>query len=316
MVSVGSIARFIKLEHSIYSLPFVFLGLMLGRHELGHTSLLPLVDTVLILIAAVGARGLAMTLNRLVDQRIDAANPRTAGRHLASGELSPRTAWIIAAVFLLMLVGAAAALNTVVLWLFPLPVVVFFVYPWLKRVTWGCHPWLGLALGLAPAAAWLAVTAAAAPDGLGWGALTDGVWWPQMFLLSLGVLGWVAGFDVIYALLDVGHDRQHGIHSLPADTSVRAAVRVALALHVMSLLCFVGAGLVGALGHWAWWVGVGVVGVMMGVEAWLVRGADETGERGSPDVVGVDMATVQKVFFQLNGGVGLVLLIGGAIALW
>ena len=315
MPSISSIARFIKLEHSIYSLPFIFLGLMLGRRELGHETLLPLRDTLLVLTAAVGARGLAMTLNRLIDRPLDAANPRTAGRHLATGELSVGVARAIATVFLVLLVVAAGLLNPVVLILTPVPVLVLWVYPWLKRLTWACHLWLGTALGLAPVAAWLAIVADPRPDGLAWGAISSGTWSPHILLCFLGVLTWVAGFDVIYALLDLRHDRRSGIHSLPADTSARTATRTALGLHMVSITCFALMGLTQPLDHWAWWVGTAIVAAMMGTEAWLVKGADEAGARDDPTVTGIEMATVQKVFFQLNGGVGLILALAGALAL-
>ena len=128
----------------------------------------PGMDLVWILLAAVGARGLAMALNRIIDRDIDAANPRTQGRHLASGSMSMRTAWTLAAVFLATLLISAGMLNKVALMMAWLPVLTFVVYPYMKRFTWGCHFWLGLCLGLAPAGAWVAIAA----DIHGWAAIT------------------------------------------------------------------------------------------------------------------------------------------------
>ena len=144
------IASFVKIEHTLFSLPFVFIGAYMA----GDPTVMQL---IWILVAAVGARGLAMGLNRIIDKDIDAANPRTAGRHLASGTMSMKTAWTLCAVFLAMLLLGAGMLNPLCLYLSPIPVLAFVVYPYLKRFTWLCHWWLGICLGLAPAGAWVAI---------------------------------------------------------------------------------------------------------------------------------------------------------------
>ena len=164
-MDVKQVLSFIKIEHTLFSLPFVLIGYMIALRQF---NIEPGMDLVWILFAAVGARGLAMALNRIIDRDIDAANPRTQGRHLASGDMSMRTAWTLAAVFLIMLLVSAGLLNRVALMMAWLPVLTFVIYPYMKRFTWGCHFWLGLCLGLAPAGAWVAIAA----DVHGWAAIT------------------------------------------------------------------------------------------------------------------------------------------------
>jgi 4-hydroxybenzoate polyprenyltransferase len=172
-MGVKQILEFVKIEHTLFSLPFVLIGYILAYNQFMHE--LPVsvlgwvrIDLAWILIAAVGARGLAMTLNRIIDRDVDAANPRTANRHLVSGDMSMKAAWNLSAIFLGMLLLGAWQLNEVALMMAWLPVLVFVIYPYTKRHTWLCHLWLGLCLGLAPAGAWVAVAA----DVHGWAAIT------------------------------------------------------------------------------------------------------------------------------------------------
>jgi 4-hydroxybenzoate polyprenyltransferase len=153
-MNLKQIAEFVKIEHTLFSLPFVLIGYIIAveQFQVGYG-----IDLLWILLAAVGARGLAMTLNRIIDRDIDAANPRTQGRHLASGAMSMQTAWILSAVFLIMLLVSAGLLNEVALMMAWLPVLAFVIYPYMKRFSWLCHFWLGLCLGLAPAGAWVAI---------------------------------------------------------------------------------------------------------------------------------------------------------------
>ncbi|MEC7722578.1 MAG: 4-hydroxybenzoate octaprenyltransferase, partial [Candidatus Thermoplasmatota archaeon] len=192
--------EFVKVEHTLFSLPFVLMGYVLALNQF---ELEPSLDLMWILLAAVGARGLAMALNRIIDRDIDAANPRTQNRHLASGSMSMQTAWILSAVFLAMLLISAGLLNRVALMMAWLPVLTFVVYPYMKRFTWLCHFWLGLCLGLAPAGAWVAMAA----DVHGWAAITDALWAPTVLPISLGVALWIAAFDINYARMDVESDR-------------------------------------------------------------------------------------------------------------
>jgi 4-hydroxybenzoate polyprenyltransferase len=201
----------------------------------------PGIDLVWILLAAIGARGLAMALNRIIDRDIDAANPRTQQRHLASGAMSLKTAWTLAAGFLAMLLISAGLLNEVALMMAWLPVLTFVVYPYLKRFTWLCHFWLGLCLGLAPAGAWVAIAA----DVHGWGAITGSLssgtellWAPTILPISIGVALWIAAFDINYARMDVESDREQGIHSFPSTFDDKATTRTTVQLSLLWFACF------------------------------------------------------------------------------
>ncbi len=230
------ILSFVKVEHTLFSLPFVFIGYVLAHNQFMHelSSQKFGIDILWILIAAVGARGLAMTLNRIIDRDIDAANPRTENRHLVSGAMSMNTAWTLSAIFLGMLLFGAWQLNEVALMMAWLPVLVFVIYPYTKRYTWLCHFWLGLCLALGPAGAWFAVTA----DVHGWGAITDFYWFPEVFFISLGVTFWIAAFDINYARMDVESDRESGIHSFPSRFSEAATTRTSVQLTLLWFACF------------------------------------------------------------------------------
>ena len=182
-----------------------------------------------------------MALNRIIDRDIDAANPRTQGRHLASGAMSLRTAWMLAAVFLAMLLISAGLLNEVALMMAWLPVLTFVIYPYMKRFTWGCHFWLGLCLGLAPAGAWVAIAA----DVHGWGAITgllpvgtEFLWAPTILPISIGVALWIAAFDINYARMDMESDREQGIHSFPSKFGDKATTRTTVQLSLLWFACF------------------------------------------------------------------------------
>lgn len=240
-MGLKEILEFVKIEHTLFSLPFVFIGAILGNITLQDVhgdiwfGIWPPIETLVwILVAAVGARGLAMGLNRIIDRDIDAENPRTEGRHLASGAMSLRTAWMLCALFTAMLVGGAWMLDPICLYLSPIPVTAFVAYPYLKRLTWGCHFWLGLCLGLAPSGAWLAVVS---PD-LGWESITNLLWWPTLFWTSLGVLLWIAAFDLQYARMDVDSDRANDIQSFPARFDERATIRTSVQLSLAWFGCF------------------------------------------------------------------------------
>ncbi len=239
------ILEFVKIEHTLFSLPFVLIGYILAHNQFVDNlpptefSWLTL-DLIWILLAAVGARGLAMALNRIIDREIDAANPRTSGRHLVSGKLTLNTAWILSAIFLGMLLFGAWQLNEVALMMAWLPVLVFVIYPYTKRYTWLCHLWLGLCLGLAPAGAWVAVAA----DFHGWEAITginggsNLLWYPTIFFISLGVALWITAFDINYARMDIESDRNNGINSFPARFSEETTTRTSVQLTLLWFACF------------------------------------------------------------------------------
>ena len=237
-MDVKQVLSFIKIEHTLFSLPFVLMGYMIAVRQFGVGDGF---DLLWILIAAVGARGLAMALNRIIDRDIDAANPRTQGRHLASGSMRMKTAWSLAAVFLAMLLISAGLLNRVALMMAWLPVLTFVIYPYMKRFTWGCHFWLGLCLGLAPAGAWVAIAA----DVHGWGAITgllsnrtEFLWAPTLLPISIGVALWIAAFDINYARMDVESDREQGIHSFPSTFGDRVTTRTTVQLSLLWFACF------------------------------------------------------------------------------
>jgi len=196
-------ARLVKIEHTVFALPFAYVGafLAVGGTPSGH-------DLLWITLAMVGARSLAMALNRLIDAGIDARNPRTAGRELPSGQLSVAQVAVFCAASLALFLVAVWELNPIVRWLWPIPVVGFVVYPYLKRFTWLCHFWLGAVDGLAPVGAWVAIT-----GRLPW----------QSWMLGAAVAFWVAGFDFFYALFDEEIDRREGLHSIVTRFGPRGA---------------------------------------------------------------------------------------------
>ncbi len=220
-LGLKEILGFIKIEHTLFSLPFVFIGALLAGGATWQ-------QLAWILVAAIGARGLAMSLNRIIDKEIDASNPRTASRHLPSGIMTMATAWSLSAIFLSMLLIGAWMLNEVALMMAWLPVACFFIYPYMKRKTWACHIWLGLCLGLAPAGAWLCIVG----GELGWTSITEGHWWPEIFLVSIAVGIWIAAFDIGYALMDIDSDRANNIHSFPAAFGPETTIRTGLVLTV------------------------------------------------------------------------------------
>ena len=265
------LARLVKIEHTIFALPFAYVGafLAVGRSPSAH-------DLLWITLAMVGARSLAMALNRLVDAGIDARNPRTAGRELPSGQLSVVQVLLFCAASLALFLLAVWQLAPRTHWLWPIPVASFVIYPYLKRWTWLCHFWLGAADGLAPVGAWVAIT-----NRLPW----------QSWTLGVAVALWVAGFDCFYALFDVDVDRAQGLRSIATRFGVRGAFAGARLSHVGTVACLVVAGLglpVGAL----YWIGVGVVAALLGYEHSLVTPRD--------------LRRLDAAFFTMNGVISVV----------
>jgi 4-hydroxybenzoate polyprenyltransferase len=259
-------ARLVKIEHTVFALPFAYVGafLAVGGTPSAH-------DLLWITLAMVGARSLAMALNRLIDVGIDARNPRTAGRELPSGQLSVAQVVVFCAASLALFLAAVWQLAPLTHVLWPIPVAGFVIYPYLKRFTWLCHLWLGAVDGLAAVGAWVAIT-----NHLPW----------QAWLLGAAVALWVAGFDFFYALFDADVDRAQGLHSVVTRFGVRGAFAAARLAHAGTIACLVGAGLgldVGAL----YWIGVGVVAALLAYEHSLVR----------PD----DLRRLDMAFFTMNG---------------
>ena len=216
---LGVYASFVRFEHTLFSLPLILAGVFSAPGPpLGATRWL------LIAIAAVGARTAAMALNRLIDRRLDALNPRTQGRELPAGRMKLGEAMALLLASAAAYLGACAALGPWFLRVSAIPLLVFAGYPWLKRFTPLCHFGVGLALALAPLAGY-----AAAHPGLEHP-------WPALWL-ALFALAWVSGFDIIYATLDEEFDRAHGVHSMVAWLGRRAALQVSAVLHLVAFAC-------------------------------------------------------------------------------
>jgi 4-hydroxybenzoate polyprenyltransferase len=227
----------------------------------------------------VGGRSLAMGLNRLIDAEIDARNPRTAGRELPTGRLATRQVVVFCALAFALYLVSCFQLDPIVRWLWPIPVVGFVVYPYLKRFTWLSHLWLGVVDGLAPVGGWVAVT-----GELPW----------EAWALGGAVAFWIAGFDCFYSLFDRDLDLQQGLHSVSVRFGVEGAFRAARLFHVatVALLAAVGIGL--ELGWW-YWLGVIVVAALLAYEHLLV----------SPR----DLRRLDAAFFTVNGAISLVFLV-------
>jgi 4-hydroxybenzoate polyprenyltransferase len=266
-------ASLVKIEHTVFALPFAYIGALLAVDGIPSAH-----DLLWVTAAMVGARSLAMALNRLIDAEIDARNPRTAGRELPTGSLSRVQVTFFSAAALALYLVAAFQLDPIVRWLWPIPLVGFVVYPYLKRWTWLCHLWLGVVDGLAPVGAWVAVT-----GELPW----------ESWALGGAVACWVAGFDLFYSLFDLEVDRAQGLHSVATRFGARGAFVGARLLHLATvvLLAAAGAGLgVGV----AYWLGVAAVTALLAYEHALVR----------PD----DLRRLNAAFFTVNGVIALVFL--------
>jgi 4-hydroxybenzoate polyprenyltransferase len=275
-----AVLAMIKIEHTLFALPFAFLGMLLAAGGI------PPWRTVLwIVVAMVGARSAAMAFNRLADRRIDAENPRTATRALPAGQLTPAFVALFVAGSAALLVFAAWRLNPLAFALSPVALGVIFLYSYTKRFTALCHLVLGLALSGAPLGAWIAVRGdvAAAP-----------------VVLSGAVLLWVAGFDVLYALQDVAFDRAHGLHSIPARLGVRGALVASALLHLgtLALLVLLPSVYAPGLGG-GYWVGVAGCVALLAWQHWVVR----------PD----DLSRLDAAFFTANGVLAVWLFLATAV---
>jgi 4-hydroxybenzoate polyprenyltransferase len=220
---VPALLGLVRFAHTIFALPFALAGAFLARNEIPGAARLGW-----ILLAMVGARSLAMALNRLVDARIDALNPRTAGREIPTGRLTRTQVVLFAVVSLAALLVAVSQLPEITWYLWPIPVAGFVIYPYTKRFTWACHLVLGLVIGIAPLGGWIAVTGefALAP-----------------VLLALAVAAWIAGFDVIYALLDIEFDRVNAVRSIPARFGPARSLWITRGLHTLAIGLLFAAGI-------------------------------------------------------------------------
>ncbi|MGC1975394.1 MAG: UbiA-like polyprenyltransferase [Candidatus Sulfotelmatobacter sp.] len=261
----------IKWEHSIFALPFALCGAMLAA------SGLPTAHQLLwIVIAMLAARSAAMAFNRLADAAIDAANPRTTSRALPAGHLSPAFVATFVIISCAIFILAAAQLNLLTLWLSPIALAVLLLYSYTKRFTRWSHLVLGFALGMAPAAAWIAVR----------GSLD-----PRILILTAAVTFWVAGFDILYACQDFEFDRHAGLHSIPRHLGIPRALWIARAFHLIMLLLLIALLPAFALGKLAV-AGVVAVALLLAYEHSLV----------SPR----DLTKLNAAFFTMNGVISVV----------
>ena len=262
----------IKIEHTVFALPFAFLGMMLAAEGWPPW---PVVGWIV--AAMVGARSAAMGFNRLVDRTIDAKNPRTARRALPAGLLGAGAVRVFIAASLALLVVAAWRLSPLALALSPVAIAIVLLYSYTKRFTAASHLVLGLGLAGAPLGAWIAVRGEVAPAA---------------FVLALVVATWVAGFDVLYALQDERFDREHGLHSIPVRFGVRGALVLSATLHAVMLGALAVLPLLyrGRLGA-GYTVGLGGCVALLVYQHWVVRPRD--------------LSRLDAAFFQANGALAL-----------
>ena len=270
---VRRFASLVKFEHSIFALPFAYSAAFLAEMRVpGFWRMF------WITVAMVAARSLAMALNRLIDQEIDARNPRTAGRELPTGRLRRWQVWVFTGVALGVLIGATFGLPVITRYLWPVAVVPMVIYPFTKRWTWLCHLVLGVAIGLGPVGAWVAVTGT-----IPWEAL----------VLGAGVALWIAGFDVIYAFMDITVDREQGLHSIPADVGENAGLWSTRIFHLLAVALLALTGVVQGT-SFVYYLGVAICALLLSYENWLMRKAD--------------LEKVGVAFMTMNGIISVVFL--------
>jgi len=281
--SVRVWGEMVKFSHSVFALPFAAMSAFLAGRNIEGRGWPFLTQLVLMVVCMVSARSVAMTFNRIVDAEIDARNPRTADRPLPAGKLTRTAAHLMLAfavtIFALGCLGFFLFYGNTWPILLSGPVVLYLcLYSYAKRVTRWSHFILGSAIAFSPVAAWLAIH----PESVGWEAV----------LLMVSVTGWIAGFDIIYACLDLDFDRREGLHSLPANIGPAAALLIARMCHVVTVACWVALGIVSGLG-WIYAVGVTLAAILLAVENTLVRPGD--------------YRRVNLAFFTFNGVISVLL---------
>jgi len=272
-----TLLEMIKFSHTIFAFPFALMGATLASLVSGAP---PSAGQVLwICVAMVGARSAAMGLNRIIDAKIDAGNPRTASRHIPAGKITRAEAWLFVGVSTAILLWAAWMLNPLCLMLAPVALALFVLYAYCKRFTFLAHVVLGVCLAGAPIGAWIA--------------LRGDLQWPVV-ALGLAVLFWVAGFDIFYALQDLDFDRQKGLHSIPVRLGVRNAILLGKVFHgvMVGLLAILPLGV--PLG-WIYYLGLFVVCLLIAYEHRLVH----------PD----DLSRLDAAFFNMNGYISVTIFL-------
>ncbi len=271
----------IKFEHTVFALPFAYIAMVLAAGGWPGWRI-----ALWVTLAMVGARTLAMSVNRLADRLIDARNPRTANRHLPRGLLKPREVGAWAAASTVLFLVSAWQLNPLCLKLAPLAVFFLVGYHYTKRFTWTSHWILGFTDGIAATGGWIAVREAFELPA---------------FLLWFAVTVWIAGFDLIYACQDVEFDRAEGLHSVPARFGIPAALALARVCHALTALALAAVGAVMGLG-WAYWIGWLAVAGLLAYEHTLV----------SP----TDLSRLDAAFFNINGYIAVIVFVSTVAGLW
>lgn len=272
----------IKIEHSVFALPFALVGALLAARTAGSWP--RWTAFAWIVVAMVGARSAAMTFNRIADVKYDRENPRTKNRALVTGALSLNFAWVFLLLSCLALVVAAWRLNPLAFKLSPVALAILLFYSYTKRFTSWSHLVLGLCLGISPAAAWIAIR-----GSLDW----------RMLILCAAVTLWVGGFDILYACQDVDFDKSTGLYSVPKRFGVRQAMFISRAMHVLVILLLAFLAISFGL-SWLAWAGIVVVALLLGYEHSLV----------SPD----DLSRLNAAFFTVNGYISLLFLLFWGVA--
>ncbi len=270
---VAVFLEMIKFEHSLFALPFAYLGLFFAEKKVPSLFLF-----FWITVAMVSFRTMAMALNRLLDRTIDAKNPRTQGRALPQKKIRTGFVWLAVLASFLVFEWSAFAFGPLCFFLSPVPVALAWIYPLTKRFTWCSHFVLGLILGIAPYGAWLASRQSFA--------------WTPAFL-TLGVMLWVAGFDMIYAFQDIDFDIRHGLFSFPARFGIAKTLRLTRWLHLLAVLCWAVAGFLNGAGL-IYWLGLVLVAYFLIREHQLVHSSG--------------IAKMNEAFFVMNAVVSVALL--------
>lgn len=297
---VGKVRIFlelVKFEHSIFALPYAYIGALYAASFAGYPSTRWITDVggpdgpglavptlgalVWVTIAMVGARSFAFVVNRAVDKEIDARNPRTAGRAVPAGLIKAWELWLFSAVVLAAFLFAVWQLHPVTRLLWPIVLAAFILYPYTKRFTPLCHYWLGICLGLAPVGAWVGITGD--PSN------------PAPWLFGAAVAIWTGGFDIIYATQDVDCDVRDGIHSMPADYGIAPALLQTRIAHAATVVLFVLAGYFAHAG-WPYYVSVAVAAALLAYENAIVSAKD--------------LSRVNAAFFTFNGVIAVVIFLG------
>jgi 4-hydroxybenzoate polyprenyltransferase len=281
LVYARRFVNLIKFEHSIFALPFAYAAAFLAQMRVPGFWVM-----FWITVAMIAARSFGMGINRLIDAELDARNPRTSGREIPAGRLSRRQVWIFVLVWLAILVYATFNLPAITRYLWPLVVIPMVIYPYTKRWTPFCHLVLGLADGLGPVGAWVAVTGKV-------------IWQP--FVLGAGVGLWIAGFDIIYAFMDVKVDREQGLRSIPADYGESTGLWTTRIFHLAAVMLLALTGYVQGT-SFVYYLGVAVCAALLFYENWLMRRAD--------------LEKVGVAFMTMNGTISVVLLFFTTLSLY